>query len=189
MLLASLPVLLLISGPMSPLSDARGVHLVAAYPDAPVIAHTGGFGEPTCRVCHFDNPLNAPGGRVVVKGFPDDPLGGETYVLAVSVRHDALGLGGFQLTLRTNDGEQAGYLTATDERADVTTSDEGIQYAHHTLAGIEPTTERRARWTVAWTAPEHTGEVILHVVANAAKGDRSEFGDFIYADSLRAMLK
>jgi len=34
----------------------------AGFPDGPPPAHTGGFGEPTCRACHFDGDLNAEGG-------------------------------------------------------------------------------------------------------------------------------
>ena len=49
--------------------------------DGPPIAHTGGFGEPTCRVCHQGQPLNAAGGTLRVEGLPGRYEAGRTYEL------------------------------------------------------------------------------------------------------------
>jgi len=39
----------------------------------------------------------------------------------------------------------------------------------------------RATWQVRWTAPDRLTEPLqLHVAANAANGDKSEFGDMIF---------
>ncbi len=75
-----------------------------------------------------------------------------------------------------------------DHRVTVTDSG-GVAYAHQTVAGAAPASPGTARWTVEWTAPVGgdgaPGAVLVHVAANAANDDASEFGDFIYADSAR----
>src|SRR5690606_8758969 len=59
----------LAAGACALLVAAAGVRL--PYPDRPPPAHTGGFGEPTCQQCHFDAPLNDPGGALYVEGLPE----------------------------------------------------------------------------------------------------------------------
>jgi hypothetical protein len=45
-------------------------------------------------------------------------------------------------------------------------------------------------WRVEWTAPDDAaGAVIFHVAANAANGDKSESGDFIYTTEVRASMR
>jgi hypothetical protein len=41
-----------------------------------------------------------------------------------------------------------------------------------------------AKWTFEWTAPDD-GAAIFHLTGNAANGDDSPLGDFIYAASKR----
>lgn len=157
---------------------AVNVHRYAANPP---LAHTGGFGEPTCRACHFGQPLNASGGSLAVTGLPDTYVPGKRYRLTLRLHRPDLGRGGFELTARFPDGTQAGSLRAADEGATVTTIDtSGVQYAHHTPAGTEPAAPDTARWTLEWTAPPSGGLVVIHAATNAANFDASAFGDFIY---------
>lgn len=159
------------------------------YEQDPPLAHTGGFDEPTCYACHFDGSLNEEGGSLVIAGVPDTYEPGETYRFAVRLHREGLERSGFELAVRFRDGTQAGSLRAVTDRATVTTAPSSeVQYAHHTPAGTEPTAPDSARWTLEWTAPSardrpesHAPDTIaVHVAANAANGDASEFGDFIY---------
>lgn len=158
------------------------------YSDRPPLAHTGGFGEPTCRACHFDQPLNAPNGSLAIEGLPNAYTAGQRYRLTVRLQRPEMGRGGFQLSARFASGAQAGSLRAADEqRATIVQVDStGVQYAAHTRAGTEPVAPDTARWVLEWTAPDTTaGPVLVHVAANAANFDASEFGDFIYTAQQR----
>ena len=159
--------------------------LAGAYPDRPPPAHTGGFGEPTCRACHFDAPPDAPGGRIVLSGIPARYAPGATYRVTVAVEREGMALAGFQLAARFADGAQAGALRAVDARAQVGEgAAPGVRYAEHTRAGTTVEAPGRAAWTVEWTAPAAAaGPVAFHAAANAADGDASQLGDFVYADS------
>jgi hypothetical protein len=128
------------------------------YPEHPPVAHTGGFDEPTCHRCHFDQPLGAPGGRLRSAGFQ----------LSARVEQGA------------RKGQQAGGFRVADGRAEVT-PEEGVDYVHHTLAGSVLAGRDTTSWTVAWTSPEGgTEAIVFHVAANAANDDASAFGDFVY---------
>ena len=152
------------------------------YHDAPPPAHTGGFGEPTCHSCHFDNPLNAPGGEVSIRGLPSQFFPDSTYLLTISLSKRGLQRGGFQLSTRHQTGEQAGSLTPMNPSSQIlTSSDSAIQYITHTPEGTRPLAPDTARWAFAWTAPTPPDKpVVFHLAANASNGDDSEFGDFIY---------
>jgi hypothetical protein len=154
----------------------------SGYAENPPLAHTGGFGEPTCQACHFDQPLNAPNGSLTLTGLPNSYVTGTAYEITVALRHPDLGRGGFELSARFSDGTQAGTLRAVTERSTVSTEDAGggVQYAYHTATGAMPTAPELASWTLEWVAPARGDSVVFHVSANAANFDASEFGDFVY---------
>jgi hypothetical protein len=159
------------------------------YPDRPPFAHTGGFGEPTCHVCHFDSDVNAAGGRFTVSGAPEAYRAGETYRIVVRIARPEMLMGGFQLSARFADGSaagrQAGTLRATDARAQVAADERGVQYASHTRPGLEQTSHWAAAWALEWTAPASAaGPVVIHASGNAGNGDGSQVGDFVYTDSV-----
>lgn len=169
------------------LVDPRGA---VAYVDGPPLAHTGGFGEPTCRACHFDAELNEAPGGLVLKGLPAAYEPGERYRFTVALSRAGMGRAGFQLAARFagggDAGEQAGELRAVNgDRVEVVRHEaSGVLYARHREAGTEPITPDSTRWRLDWTAPAAAaGDVVFHVTANAANDDASEFGDFIYATS------
>lgn len=156
------------------------------YPQDPPAAHTGGFGEPTCHRCHFDQPMNAPGGSLRLVGVPELYRAGARYTLTVELARPAMQRGGFQVSARFADGarggRQAGRLGRLDDRVEVVRDDSSaVQYAHHTETGTTLATPDTMRWRVAWTAPETAlARVVFHLSANAANDDASEFGDFVY---------
>jgi len=157
----------------------------ALYAEHPPLAHTGGFGEPTCQVCHFGGELNGGTGRLGIGGLPDTVEAGTSVRLIVRLRAE-MARAGFMLAFRHPDGRPAGTLTPVDSaRVAVHVPDTSdVPYAHHTLAGTELTSAGEATWRVHWTAPSGAADSVrLHVAANAANDDASEFGDDIYATS------
>ncbi len=166
------------------------VALAAAYPDAPPPAHTGGFGEPTCRACHFDLPLNQPLGSLTVRGPVEGYEAGRRYVLTVEVSHPEMEAAGFQISARfaagPRAGRQAGVLAGLDSTVSVVAAgDPAVAYAGQSRAGTAPHWDGAARWPVEWRAPtDDLAPVVFHIAANAANHDASEFGDYIYVDSV-----
>jgi len=158
----------------------------AMYDARPPLAHTGGFGEPTCRECHFDGPPETPN-VVTLGGVPERYAPGSVYRLEVGIRDSTASIGGFQLAVRVADGPnagtQAGTLCAVDTRVDVTTDTaSGVQYASHALAAPADS----MRWVVEWRAPTgDMGAVLVSVAANAANDDDSPFGDRILVGGWR----
>lgn len=93
---------------------------------------------------------------------------------------------GFQAAFRyasgTRAGAPAGELLATGDSVQIIRSDStGVPYAQHTAKGSTLPASGVARWTLEWRAPEQAaGAIAIHVAANAANDDASEFGDFIH---------
>lgn len=169
------------------------------YADGPPLAYTGGFGEPTCRECHFDNPPGGEGGGSLdVRGFPEEFRPGDVHLLTVALARPGMERAGFQLSVRYDSGpgrgRSAGELEPAAARSrppavEAVWDDEGrVVYGRQTLAGSElswPAGDSTA-WTLRWRAPSACVPVVLHVAANAANGDESEFGDHVYRDQLTA---
>lgn len=157
------------------------------FMDGPPPAHTGGFAEPTCRACHADYPLN-DGGTLAIEGAPPAYEPGRSYTLRIVLRHPELRRAGFQLSARFASGQargrQAGTLRAADETASVV-SEGDVSYAQHTRRGTTVAAPGEHAWTVHWIAPaDASADVVLHVAANAANDDFSEFGDRIHTASV-----
>lgn len=165
----------------APLAAFRG----ASYPDAPPPGMTGGFGEPTCVMCHFAPSEPDIAGTLTVRGIPASYAPGVEYDVSIELERPGLERAGFELAARFAEGcasgRQAGDLDAPDAGVAVTEA-AGIQYAHHTEPGSHPPVPGRTRWTVRWTAPPRgSGAVAIHVAGNAANGDESPLGDHVYA--------
>jgi hypothetical protein len=152
----------------------------AAFDARPPLAHTAGFGEPSCRECHFDGP-ERPASALSLGGVPERYQRGATYRLEITIRDSTAKVGGFQLAARVaagpHAGTQAGTLCAVDSRvAVVADSTTGVQYASHALAAGADS----LRWQIEWRAPTaDVGAVVFHVAANSANDDDSQFGDAI----------
>jgi len=159
------------------------------YPEHLAGPYTGGFGEETCRSCHFDYPLNPEGGKLKLSGIPEIYESGKKYEIEVRVERESLGLAGFQLTSRFPEGTQAGtfeydkvHITTTPETGD------SVTYLQHAATGTEPQEKGIKIWTFHWIAPQKaSGTVLFHIASNAANGDASEFGDWIYAKEVEIL--
>jgi hypothetical protein len=99
------------------------------------------------------------------------------------LRRAGMMLAGFQLSARLKDGgAQAGTLApgpGEGERVAIA-SQAGVQYAGQSKAGASVGGPDLARWTIEWLAPDRGGPVVFHVAANAADGNDSADGDFVY---------
>ena len=158
----------------------------------PPLGHTGGFGEPTCLVCHTEFSLNPDGGRLEVSGFPSRYRAGRSYRLTVAIDAEGMENGGFEATIRfatgAQRGAQAGVVRPLDERVIVTDS-LGVAYLHHSPDGLRTVDPDRIAWSFEWDAPVGPDAVELHVSANSANGDNSPLGDWIFALERRAALR
>jgi hypothetical protein len=154
-----------------------------AYADGAPPGFSGGFKEESCHACHFHAPPNAPPGRVVVDGVPATFAPGARYTLTVTLTRPAMKRAGFQLAARFSDsGAQAGTLApgAEEEPRVRVDSQAGVQYAVQKVAGSAVADTGIARWRIEWTAPERGGQVVFNASANAADGNDSADGDFVY---------
>lgn len=164
---------------------ATTMRLVASheYAEGAPPGFSGGFKEESCHACHFHEEVNAAPGRVSIDGLPATFAPGQRYTLTITLQRTGMKLAGFQLAARfKDDGAQAGTLAAGPDDGDRVgvESQGGIQYAGQKKAGVMPAAEGAARWTVEWTAPARGGPVAFHVSANAADGNESADGDFVY---------
>jgi hypothetical protein len=154
----------------------------------PPPGHTGGFGEPSCVLCHEGDEVNAFGGSVAIHGLPDGYAGGEPYVLTVLLEAPETGVAGFQMAARyaggSRQGEPAGVLRGLDPRVTVTQAESGQPYAHHTALGTAVAGSRGSSWSVEWTAPLEGGAVVFHVAANSGNGDNSPLMDLVYTSEV-----
>ncbi|MDQ4079665.1 MAG: hypothetical protein M3125_02830 [Gemmatimonadota bacterium] len=157
----------------------------ALYDARPPLARTGGFGERTCGECHFGGP-EPLSGTVTLGGVPEQYRPGEAYTLEVVLVDTTARVGGFQVAARIADGatagKQAGVLCAIDSRVAVAAdSTSGVQYASHAIAAPADS----LRWPLMWNAPTgDVGNVIFHIVANAADDDDSPLGDAILTNTV-----
>lgn len=158
---------------------------VRAYPNGPPPGVTGGFGELTCsqQGCHDSFQLDAGRGLglggVVMSGFPKAYQPGTTYPIKLAVTHDTADRAafGFQLAVRAKEsGAQAGELTPANASTQIV-SDKGIQYLEHTIEGTNSNV-----FEFIWVAPaKPIGDVVVDTAGNAANGDGSAGGDYIYS--------
>lgn len=153
------------------------------YPEHLVGAFTGGFGEETCHSCHFDYDLNWDEGSLMVNGIPDKIEAGHQYEIEIQVEREGLEKAGFQMSARYPDGRQAGSFEVSENERIMFTKEvpDSVQYLQHSEKGTEPADKGYQSWMFSWKAPEElVDSVYFNISANAANGDQSEFGDWIY---------
>lgn len=154
--------------------------------DRPPTAVTGGFGEPTCQMCHFEAELDTGEGDLTLDGVPEEYAPGETYTLTLTLVHPTVSAAGFEIAARFEKAAaQAGTFAPEPDQQDriEVTTEADIQYAHHVRAGTLPVSPDTARWRLLWTAPPDAGTILFHAVGNAANGDDSPLGDYVYSAS------
>ena len=167
---------------------------VSAFKEGPYPNVTGGFGEQTCRLCHLDNPLNAPGGELALEGVPSSFVPGETYPITVTIRREGLRRGGFEIAARfasgRQKGRQAGSWRLVDTRSQLIPGavDKALVFVQHNQIGSRVPAPGSNTWTMEWTAPAASvGAVQFNVAANASNNDDSPLGDYIYVKAIRSV--
>lgn len=166
---------------------------LVAFSSGPMPNMTGGFGDSTCRSCHLDQPLNAPGGTLSIAGIPAAFEPDRTYSITVRLEREDLRRGGFEIGARfasgSEEGRQAGTWRPLDPRVQVQRSSDGtLLFAQHTTAGTLADHRGDLRWTFEWTAPARaSAPVQFNAAANASNDDASPLGDFIYTQEQRSL--
>jgi hypothetical protein len=151
----------------------------AAYVSEPLPDKDGATSS-TCRECHMHAPAAADAGALTVEGLPERYVPGARYALTVKLSHPELARAGFEASIRTETGAQAGELIAGDSGLSVIPDPaSGAHFVHHTKRGTV-TQGPNAAWTFTWNAPAKAmGPVVVRAAANAANGDDSPLGDAI----------
>lgn len=151
---------------------------VHAYVDGPVADRDGG-GALTCRECHFHDDDLAASGAITIDDLPLRYKPGQAYTLTLHLTHPDMMRAGFQMSVRSEGGVQAGELVA-DERVRIASdSKSGVIFAQHSEDGAPFVEDHMAAWTVTWTAPKDVSTVTVYAAGNASNGDDSALGDVI----------
>ena len=158
--------------------------VVSTYPDHIAGPYTGGFGEESCHSCHFDYDLNQPGGELLINGIPDSFESGKEYSIQIAVKRQNVSRAGFQMTSRFEDSTQAGSFILPANLTTTPEIDNEITYVQHGVNEVEAEGDGKT-WKLRWIAPNQTDKkIIFNIAANAANGDASEFGDWIYVEEI-----
>lgn len=149
------------------------------FPEHLAGAFSGGFGEQSCHSCHFDYDLNKEEGELELRGLETEIESGKEYSLEVFVSRPDLGVAGFQLTARFEDGSQAGTFVLNEQVILTPNTPGDVEYLQHAIRNIHPENGTKS-WMFTWKAPENTDQpIIFNLAGNAANGDESAFGDYI----------
>jgi len=158
--------------------------LALAYSSGPPNGVTGAPGEGTCVQCHGGNDVNSGDGLLVIDG-PLQFSAGETYTVTVSLQDPGQQRWGFELTCL----DQGALATGGGDTQ--TASAGGNAYVKHTSSGTHSgTPDGPVTWSFEWTAPAAPeGPVTFYAAGNAANGNGSTSGDFIYSASFVTELE
>jgi hypothetical protein len=175
-----------------------GAVVAVANSTGPPLAHTGApridsrNAEPTCNTsgCHQGNPMNS-NGTLEILGLPATYSPGATYPATVRLTSTATQGSvtrrwGFEITaVRLSDGLGSGTFTSPGLRIETFN---GRTYVTHQVDDLHPGEAGPAEWTMSWTAPaQDEGDIGFYAAGNAANGNATATGDFIYTTSETTM--
>ncbi len=154
-------------------------------PDAGYTNAPGDLGN--CTSCHdtYHDP-NVGSGSVSMNGIPAIYTPGQQYTVSVTVQQGHRQRYGFQLTALDMNGHRAGTLASlgSDTLVNPETGAGERQYIEHTEIGTFPNGSSSRTWQLRWTAPDtDIGTVRFWFAGNAANGDGTNQGDYIYTSS------
>lgn len=162
----------------------------------PPLGMTGAPGEGTCIGCHYtfggtNSVPNLGPGRVQITGLPSYYTPGQTYAVTVTViaNESSVNRWGFELTALDAQGSSAtaGTLTVTDatrvlKRSGSILDQPRVYLSHNDEAGTSLGRSGTNSWSFTWTAPNSSaGEITFYTTGNAADGQVTPEGDYIYA--------
>lgn len=173
---------LLLVGAATALGDSGG----------PLESLTGAPGEGLCTDCHASNPLNTSG-SIDLTSAPAYYKGGSTYTMTVHlVSGQTAGASGrkwgFQVTAINNAGAGIGtFATVAGQGTQIVAGQGSLatrRYVEQNDQGTRTGLASPTDWQIKWTAPPAgSGPVTFYLAGNAANGDGSEGGDWIYKGS------
>ncbi len=162
----------------------------------PPLGMTGAPGEGTCIGCHYtyggaNSVPNLGPGRVQITGLPAYYTPGQVYTVTVTViaNESAVKRWGFELTVLDAQGSSTtvGTLTVTDvprvlKRNGSILDQPRVYLSHNDEAGTNLGHGGANSWSFDWTAPNsNAGEITFYATGNAADGQVTPEGDYIYA--------
>jgi uncharacterized protein (TIGR03437 family) len=162
--------------------------VLIGFSTTPPASHTGGFGEPTCQSCHGTG-VNTGSGQVTIEvsNVSSGYSSNSTFPVTVTVNDPTAVHWGFELSARTQSGQQGGTLLAGSDGFTQLLSQGGIQYMAQTAAGARLGQANGVSYSFQWRAPDvSSGPVTFHVAAVAGNHNppTSDAGDLTYTRSL-----
>jgi len=157
---------------------------IFSYPTGPPDGRTGAPGEQTCNSvgCHSSFTLNSGNGSLDFGQFPTEYETDQTYSIEVILQDPGQSRWGFECVALDGNGAQAGTITVTNETLMQTSTTNNKTYIKHKEPGTyNGTDDGPVSWQFNWTAPSTAiGTVYFYVAGNAANGDNTSQGDYIY---------
>lgn len=150
---------------------------------------TGAPGEQTCNTsgCHVGSAINSMGGTLEISS-PDlvnfEYVPGQTYTISVTVGQAGRSLFGLCFEALKANGDNAGTLVAGAGTYIGTKMVSGFnrKSVTHNLNGGASADSHT--FTFTWEAPmSNEGDITFYCTGNAANGNNSTSGDFIYSTS------
>ncbi|MBD3165288.1 T9SS type A sorting domain-containing protein [bacterium] len=153
-------------------------HTASAFSGGPP---AGRAGDPpnnsNCTACHSSFPVNTGDGSLDITEIMEYTPG-QSYDMTVTLEDAGQSRWGFQLIAKDGSNNPAGTLVVTD----ATNTQLSSGYLQHTSSGTQNGTQNGpVTWDFEWTAPmSGTGDVTFYVAGNAADGNFTTTGDYIY---------
>jgi hypothetical protein len=146
---------------------------------------TGAYTEGNCTSCHSDYAVNSGPGSIAITSTPSLTNGyvaGTTYTVNVTVAQSGVSLFGFDFEALTNATTNGGTLAVVCTDTKTLASSSRTDVVH---TGTGNATADSHTFSFVWTAPTTgTSTVTFYASGNAADGDGSTSGDYIYTTSL-----
>ncbi len=143
-----------------------------------------------CNNCH-GGALNSGGGLVTATGLPTSYSAGVQYNFSITISHGAANRTkwGFSIEARNSANQPIGTFSTTNPNAAVNGSTDELSHFNAVTTGPQSSFTYT---NLAWSAPFFTTpddqNVTFYIVGNAANGNFSSSGDFIYASTTLSVL-
>ncbi|MCH8902565.1 MAG: T9SS type A sorting domain-containing protein [Bacteroidetes bacterium] len=155
-------------------------HYIMIYSATPPASRTGAPGELTCVSCHGSFALNSGTGNIsfLLSGSVNCYMIDSTYTVTVEVTDPTRVEFGFEITALDSNNNMAGSFIVTNAANTTFLTGIGRQYISHKSSGSNNV------WLFDWTAPSsNIGPISFYIAGNAANGNGSTSGDYIYTDT------